>query len=129
MADAHPGLYRASFLQNFQRLCWCPCIRIPRVLVKKVQFVIHSSGHFEQMQFLSYRRHVQGSEMVQASCENCGSQRLESFIDKPGHQLLRCPDCSNISALPCKISKMSAPSPCNTHEMSAKMVVVDNTSR
>ena len=27
-------------------------------------------------------------------CENCGHDTLESFIDRPGHQLKRCPECN-----------------------------------
>ena len=28
------------------------------------------------------------------TCENCGHDSLESFIDRPGHQLKRCPACN-----------------------------------
>jgi len=27
-------------------------------------------------------------------CENCGHDTLESFIDRPGHQLKRCAECN-----------------------------------
>lgn len=29
-----------------------------------------------------------------SNCENCGHENLESFIDRPGHQLKRCPKCN-----------------------------------
>jgi SAM-dependent methyltransferase len=29
-----------------------------------------------------------------SSCENCGHAELESFINRPGHQLKRCPQCN-----------------------------------
>jgi SAM-dependent methyltransferase len=31
---------------------------------------------------------------TESTCENCGHDSLESFIDRPGHQLKRCPRCN-----------------------------------
>lgn len=31
---------------------------------------------------------------AELTCENCGHLELESFIDRPNHRLLRCPECN-----------------------------------